>query len=164
MLFVSHILPRTLQVNILVLPTTALLVGTFAFVEPIIIVILTVPLVYVVGHDAYPMLCNQLCKCSYLSKTPSAVIGCRYICGVTLSVSFNTVAGDMAPLTRRTMFLSRYLTTNDLGAALGPVICYTIAPSLGLTLLFTAACAYLLVVALLYTATFRKQQNRHHKQ
>ena len=140
---------------ILTLPISALLVATFVLVEPVSYVIITVPLVYV-------MLCRILLQFSRFAGDDYSNMGLcvlffhRYICGVALSVSCNTVAGDIAPLTRRTSFLSRYLTTNDLGAAIGPVLCFTVAPAFGLPLLFSLAAGFFVVVSVLYTITFRR--------
>ncbi len=78
-----------------------------------------------------------------------------FLCSITLNVSFNAVAGDVAPLEKRSIFLSLFVTFQDLGAALGPLLGYWIAPRFGLTRLYLSGALILAVASLLYLITFR---------
>ena len=82
-----------------------------------------------------------------------------FLCSVTLHVSFNAVAGDVAPPEKRSMFLSLFVTFQDLGAALGPLLGYWIAPRFGLSRLYISGAVILGVASLLYLVTFRSAQN-----
>ncbi len=79
-----------------------------------------------------------------------------FIAGVTLNVAFNAVAGDLAPPDKRSLFLSRFVTFQDLGAAIGPLIGYWIAPLFGLSWLYVCSASILLLAGLLYIVTFSK--------
>ncbi len=83
-----------------------------------------------------------------------------FLCSITLNVSFNAVAGDVAPLDKRSMFLSLFVTFQDLGAALGPLLGYWIAPRFGLPRLYLSGAIVLLIASLLYLITFRSSK-RH---
>ena len=78
-----------------------------------------------------------------------------FLCSITLHVSFNAVAGDVAPPEKRSMFLSLFVTFQDLGAALGPLLGYWIAPRFGLPRLYVSGAIILAVASLLYLITFR---------
>lgn len=81
-----------------------------------------------------------------------------FLAGITLNVAFNAVAGDIAPPDKRSMFLSLFVTFQDLGAAVGPLFGYWIAPRFGLVWLYLAAAGILIVMAALYVATFVRWQ------
>jgi MFS family permease len=76
------------------------------------------------------------------------------IVGVTLNVTFNTVAGDMAPPGKRSMFLSLFVTCQDLGSATGPLLGYWIGPAFGVDWLYLSGALILLLASLLYVGTF----------
>ena len=78
-----------------------------------------------------------------------------FLCGITLNVSFNAVAGDVAPPEKRSLFLSLFVTFQDLGAAIGPLLGYWIAPRFGLPLLYGLGAVLLGIASLLYALTFR---------
>lgn len=78
-----------------------------------------------------------------------------FLCSITLNVTFNAVAGDIAPLDKRSMFLSLFVTFQDLGAALGPLLGYLIAPKLGLSWLYLSGAVTLAIASGLYLITFR---------
>jgi len=78
-----------------------------------------------------------------------------FLCGITLNVSFNAVAGDVAPIDKRSMFLSLFVTFQDLGAALGPLLGYWIAPRFGLSWMYISGAVILGVASLLYFMAFR---------
>ena len=78
-----------------------------------------------------------------------------FLCSITLHVSFNAVAGDVAPPEKRSMFLSLFVTFQDLGAAVGPLLGYWIAPRLGLPWLYGLGALMLGVASLIYILTFR---------
>ena len=82
-----------------------------------------------------------------------------FLCSITLNVSFNAVAGDVAPPDKRSMFLSLFVTFQDLGAALGPLLGYWIAPRFGLSRLYLSGALMLLAASLLYWITFRSVQH-----
>lgn len=77
-----------------------------------------------------------------------------FVAGVTLNVAFNAVAGDLAPPDKRSMFLSRFVTFQDLGAAIGPLLGYWIAPLFGLSWLYVSGAIILFLVSLLYITAF----------
>lgn len=79
-----------------------------------------------------------------------------YVAGVALSVSFNTLSSGLAPRDEagRTLLLSRYLTCNDLGAALGPLLAYTLAPRIGLLNLYVGGAGLMAAVGLLFAVVF----------
>ena len=81
-----------------------------------------------------------------------------FLVGIALNVAFNAVAGDIAPPARRSMFLSLFVTFQDLGAAVGPLFGYWIAPHLGLVWLYVSGASILLLTALLYAGTFMRWQ------
>jgi MFS family permease len=87
-----------------------------------------------------------------------------FLAGITLNVAFNAVAGDIAPPDKRSMFLSLFVTFQDLGAAVGPLFGYWIAPRFGLVWLYLSAAAILLAMAVLYTVTFARwpRASSHH--
>jgi len=76
----------------------------------------------------------------------------------TLNVAFNAVAGDITPPDKRSMFLSLFVTFQDLGAAVGPLFGYWIAPRFGLVWLYLSAAGILIVMAILYVVTFARWQ------
>jgi MFS family permease len=76
------------------------------------------------------------------------------IAGVTLNVTFNTVAGDMAPPGKRSMFLSLFVTCQDLGSATGPLLGYWIGPAFGVNWLYLSGALILLFASLLHVVTF----------
>jgi DHA1 family multidrug resistance protein-like MFS transporter len=76
------------------------------------------------------------------------------IAGVTLNVTFNTVAGDMAPPGKRSMFLSLFVTCQDLGSATGPLLGYWIGPVFGVDWLYLSGALILLLASLLHVVTF----------
>jgi MFS family permease len=78
-----------------------------------------------------------------------------FLCGITLNVTFNAVAGDVAPPEKRSMFLSYFVTFQDLGAAVGPLLGYGLAPWFGLPRLYILGAIILGVSSLLYVFTFR---------
>ena len=78
-----------------------------------------------------------------------------YVSGVALSVSINSVIGDLAPNgPKRATFLSVYLTCNDLGAALGPLIGYWLAPQFGLTLLYSLGMCVFWLMTVFFVTVF----------
>lgn len=107
---------------------------------------------------------------------PICLMPIIYVGGVTLSVSFNTIAGDLAPKSSRSQFLSRYLTTNDLGtscmhywrwkvvlrscfrrlmcvgAAIGPLVAYLLAPSIGCDTVYLMGCGAMVLMNIIYCA------------
>ncbi len=84
------------------------------------------------------------------------VITCLvFLCSIILNVSFNAVAGDVAPIDKRSMFLSLFVTFQDLGSALGPLLGYWIAPRFGLSWMYISGAVILGVASLLYLITFR---------
>jgi MFS family permease len=84
-----------------------------------------------------------------------------FLCSITLHISFNAVAGDVAPPEKRSMFLSLFVTFQDLGAALGPLLGYWIAPHFGLSRLYIAGAMILAIASLLYLITFRSARHDH---
>jgi MFS family permease len=78
-----------------------------------------------------------------------------FLCSIALHVSFNAVAGDVAPPEKRSLFLSLFVTCQDLGAALGPLLGYWIAPRFGLPRLYISGAMILVVASLLYLIAFR---------
>ena len=76
------------------------------------------------------------------------------ITGVTLNVTFNAMAGDMAPPGKRSMFLSLFVTCQDLGAATGPLLGYWIGPAFGVDWLYLSGAFILLLASLLHVVTF----------
>jgi MFS family permease len=84
-----------------------------------------------------------------------------FLCSITLHVSFNAVAGDVAPPEKRSMFLSMFVTFQDLGAALGPLLGYWIAPRFGFSRLYLLGALVLVVASLLYLITFRFAEHHH---
>lgn len=81
-----------------------------------------------------------------------------FLVGIALNVAFNAVAGDIAPPDKRSMFLSLFVTFQDLGAAIGPLFGYWIAPRLGFVWLYVSGAGILLLAALLYTGAFVRWQ------
>ena len=78
-----------------------------------------------------------------------------YVFGVSLSVSVNSIIGDLAPAgDKRAPFLSKYLTCNDLGAAMGPLLGFWVAPQFGLPLLYTMGMCVFCVMTVLFVAVF----------
>ncbi len=94
-----------------------------------------------------------------------AAVLVMYAAGTTLSVAFNALAGDIVPPAKRRMFLSLFVTCQDLGAALGPLLGYWIGPQFGLTWLYLCGVIVLAVASLLYLAAFgspnRTTTSRH---
>jgi MFS family permease len=83
------------------------------------------------------------------------------ITGVTLNVAFNAVAGDIVPPGKRSMFLSLFVTCQDLGAATGPLLGYWIGPAFGLDWLYLSGAGILLLASLMYVVTFISVNPRH---
>lgn len=77
-----------------------------------------------------------------------------FAAGTTLNVAFNAVAGDIAPPGKRSMFLSLFVTFQDLGAALGPLLGYWIAPAFGFAWLYLCSAAVLLLASALHLIVF----------
>ena len=83
------------------------------------------------------------------------------ITGVTLNVVFNTVAADLVPASKRSMFLSLFVTCQDLGAATGPLLGYWIGPMFGVGWLYLSGALILLLANLLYVITFTRTTTRN---
>jgi MFS family permease len=79
-----------------------------------------------------------------------------FAAGTTLNVTFNAVAGDIAPAGRRSTFLSLFVTCQDLGAALGPLLGYWMGPAVGLVWLYVGGATILLLASVLYMVTFAR--------
>lgn len=77
-----------------------------------------------------------------------------FAAGTTLNVAFNAVAGDIAPAGRRSTYLSLFVTCQDLGAAIGPLLGYWIGPAFGLLWLYLCGVLVLLAAFLCYMMTF----------
>lgn len=90
----------------------------------------------------------------------AAVILVAFLASTALNVSFNAVAAEVAPPPKRAMFLSWFVTWQDLGSAAGPLLGYWIAPSLGLFWLYTLGGSFLLGVTVIYIATFAHDVRR----
>jgi predicted MFS family arabinose efflux permease len=61
----------------------------------------------------------------------------------------------VAPIDKRSLFLSLFVTFQDLGAALGPLLGYWIAPRFGLSWMYISGAVILGVASLLYLMAFR---------
>jgi predicted MFS family arabinose efflux permease len=86
-----------------------------------------------------------------------AVTLLMFMAGTALHVALNAVAGDVAPPGKRSMFLSLFVTCQDLGAATGPLLGYWIAPTFGLVWLYLCGTVVLLVASGLYLVTFSRR-------
>jgi MFS family permease len=84
------------------------------------------------------------------------VIILLFSAGTTLNVAFNAVAGDIAPPGKRSAYLSLFVTCQDLGAALGPLLGYWIGPAFGLVWLYLSGALVLTIALLFYMMTFFK--------
>ena len=82
------------------------------------------------------------------------VIFLLFASGTTLNVAFNAVAGDIAPPGKRSTYLSFFVTCQDLGAAIGPLLGYWIGPAFGLIWLYLSGVMILLVAFLCHVMTF----------
>lgn len=82
------------------------------------------------------------------------VIVLLFASGTTLNVAFNALAGDIAPADKRSTYLSLFVTCQDLGAAIGPLLGYWIGPAFGLVWLYLSGSIILLVAFLCYMMTF----------
>jgi MFS family permease len=83
------------------------------------------------------------------------------ITGVTLNVAFNAVAADIAPPGKRSMFLSLFVTCQDLGAATGPLLGYWIGPMFGVSWLYLSGALIIFLANLLYVVTFTRATTRN---
>lgn len=88
------------------------------------------------------------------------VILLLFSAGTTLNVAFNAVAGDIAPPGKRSAYLSLFVTCQDLGAALGPLLGYWIGPAFGLVWLYLSGTLILIIALLLYMMTFFRLARR----
>jgi MFS family permease len=84
------------------------------------------------------------------------VILVMFAAGTTLNVTFNAVAGDIAPPGKRSTFLSLFVTCQDLGAAAGPLLGYWVGPTFGLVGLYLCGAVILLLATVLYLVTFTR--------
>jgi MFS family permease len=80
--------------------------------------------------------------------------------GTTLNVAFNAVAGDIAPADKRSTYLGLFVTCQDLGAAIGPLLGYWIGPAFGLVWLYLSGAIILLIAFLCYMMTFARPGRR----
>jgi MFS family permease len=79
-----------------------------------------------------------------------------FVAATASQVSLDALAGNLAPREERTVFLGRYTTWADLGAAVGPLLGYLALARAPLPLLYTAAAALLAGATLLFArVTFR---------
>jgi len=78
--------------------------------------------------------------------------------GIALAVTFNAVAGDIAPPDKRTTYLSQFVTWQDLGLAAGPLIGYWIVAHFDSFWLYFSGACILLLASGLYTATFMRDK------
>jgi len=81
-----------------------------------------------------------------------------FIIGIALAVTFNAVAGDIAPPDKRTTYLSQFVTWQDLGSAAGPLIGYWIVAHFDSFWLYFSGACILLLASGLYTATFMRDK------
>jgi MFS family permease len=86
------------------------------------------------------------------------IILVMFTAGTALNVSFNAMAGDIAPPGKRSMFLSLFVTCQDLGAAAGPLLGYWIGPAFGLVWLYVCGATVLVVASVLYLMTFASRE------
>jgi MFS family permease len=77
-----------------------------------------------------------------------------YAAGAAGHVALDAVAGDIAPAGKRRMFLSLFVTWQDLGAATGPLLGYWIGPQFGLFWLYLSGASLLLAATVVYLVTF----------
>jgi MFS family permease len=105
---------------------------------------------------ALPVAMVAVCSLALLPLLPAVVgaIVVLFTVGTTLSVAFNAAAGDLAPPGKRGMFLSLFVTCQDLGAAIGPLLGYWIGPAFGVSWLYFSGALVLLIASVLYVATF----------
>lgn len=82
------------------------------------------------------------------------IIVVLFVAGTALNVAFNAVAGDIVPPQQRIVFLSLFVTCQDLGAAVGPLLGYWIGPAFGLVWLYVCGMVILLVASVFYGLTF----------
>ena len=79
-----------------------------------------------------------------------------FVAATASQVSLDALAGNLAPREERAVFLGRYTTWADLGAAVGPLLGYLALARAPLPLLYTAAAALLAGATLLFArVTFR---------
>lgn len=78
-----------------------------------------------------------------------------FLAATAVKVSLDAIAGDLAPVERRSQTMSTYATWSDLGSAAGPLIGWIIGIGLGLNWMYLGSAASLLIVGTVFVAVFR---------
>lgn len=89
-----------------------------------------------------------------LATTTLAAVG-LFLAATALQAALDATAGDLAPPAERPRVMSWYATALDLGAAVGPLAGYALAPLAGLATLYRGAAGLLLVAGLVYWVALR---------
>lgn len=108
---------------------------------------------------AMPLACFAVVALALQPALP-AVIGLVFLifaAGTILHVTFDAIAGDIAPVGKRRAFFSLFVTWQDLGAATGPLLGYWLASQAGPVWLYLTSASLLLAAAAVYVATFMRR-------
>ncbi|CAN5626492.1 MFS transporter [soil metagenome] len=83
----------------------------------------------------------------------SAVV--LFLAATAVKVTLDALAGDLAPVERRSQTMSAYATWSDLGSAAGPLVGWIIGIGLGLNWMYLGSATTLIIAGGLMAATFR---------
>ena len=81
-----------------------------------------------------------------------------FLAATAVKVSLDALAGDLAPVERRSQTMSTYATWSDLGSAAGPLVGWIIGIGLGLNWMYLGSASTLIVASGLLFLTFRHDE------
>ena len=82
-----------------------------------------------------------------------------FFLSVSLETSLDSQLGDISPNKQKSSILSRYSTWQDLGAAFGPIIGYTIGIYLGVQYGYIFSLILIFLCLYFYTLKFKSSTN-----
>jgi MFS family permease len=78
-----------------------------------------------------------------------------FVAATAVQVSLDASAGDLAIHGNRARLMSWYATAHDVGAAIGPIVGYTIGIAIGLNIIYPASALLFLMPAIAFVAVQR---------
>lgn len=78
-----------------------------------------------------------------------------FMAATAVKVTLDALAGDLAPVARRSQTMSTYATWSDLGSAAGPLVGWIIGVGLGLNWMYLGSAATLILAGAAFISIFR---------
>ncbi len=105
--------------------------------------------------------CGALCGVAFTAGMGAALVAIPIllIAGNAMLINTEAAMADSTELEKAPVYMSRYATFSDLGAAAGPILAYAIGHHLGFTLVYAGAAAIYPLLILLWWLTNRSPES-----